>query len=452
MTTFSLSPEPIAAAKPALASPDLAHRVSRWCMIAAIITVITVGASWGIWILIRIGTAEKFTGVSVQEINAHGQAQVYGWVGLFIMGVAYRIFPGVWMTRLVRPRLAVVATIAMIAGILLRSIGMPLAAVTEHGICLTTAGCALQILAGAIFVSQMFSTYRHSLARRNASNLFLMTGFFWFLAMMLLDAWHTHATLIAPTRDALLWQIATYQAPLRDMQIHGVILCMILGVSLRALPATFGVAGPSEKRARRAWKMLVAAVILEVSIFILYRFSGLHAMAALLMIPWIMLAVGVWMIAAPWKLWRLPPVQHRAGIFVRTAYAWLALSLVMLLLLPVYQAITKILFSHAYYGAIRHAITVGFASLMIMGMAQVFLGKHHQHDAKPLWIPFLLVNVGCALRVSMQTLTDFHPIFFSLVGISGVLEVTGLILWGRVMVREMSDRRDPQPARPGVTA
>ena len=41
----------------------------------------------------------------------------------------------------------------------------------------------------------------------------------------------------------------------------------------------------------------------------------------------------------------------------------------MLLMLPVYQTATGIKFSHAYYGAIRHAITVGFISLMIMGMA-----------------------------------------------------------------------------------
>ena len=56
------------------------------------------------------------------------------------------------------------------------------------------------------------------------------------------------------------------------------------------------------------------------------------------------------------------------------------LSLAMLVLLPAYQsallpwlapdsAAARIGFSHAYYGAIRHAITVGFVSLMIVGVA-----------------------------------------------------------------------------------
>jgi hypothetical protein len=35
----------------------------------------------------------------------------------------------------------------------------------------------------------------------------------------------------------------------------------------------------------------------------------------------------------------------------------------------VYLAATHTPFSHAYYGSIRHAITVGFASQMIMGVA-----------------------------------------------------------------------------------
>jgi hypothetical protein len=52
----------------------------------------------------------------------------------------------------------------------------------------------------------------------------------------------------------------------------------------------------------------------------------------------------------------------------------------MLVALPFYQlgvvaklapdsAAAHIGFSHAYYGAVRHAITVGFISLMIVGVA-----------------------------------------------------------------------------------
>jgi len=46
-----------------------------------------------------------------------------------------------------------------------------------------------------------------------------------------------------------------------------------------------------------------------------------------------------------------------------------------------------------------------------------------------LWLPFLLINLGCLLRVGFQIGTDWHPLFFKLVGVSGMLEWTGLAIW-----------------------
>jgi hypothetical protein len=186
--------------------------------------------------------------------------------------------------------------------------------------------------------------------------------------------------------------------------------------------------------------ILVTAVMLEIVIFLAYRYSGTHAIAALLMAPWIMLATGSWMVAAPFKLWRRPPARERSVKIVRAAYAWLAVSMVLLLLLPVHQLVSGIPFSHAYYGAIRHAITVGFVSLMIMGMAAKVVPTLNGRDTRgmsALWGPFLLVNVGCFLRVSLQALTDLDHRFFAFVGVSGVLEVSGLAWWGAGLARIM---------------
>ena len=71
----------------------------RYCA-AGIATVLTVGAAWGVWLLFQVGIAGRFTGVSLQDVNAHGQAQIDGWVGLFIMGFALQMFPPVWHARL----------------------------------------------------------------------------------------------------------------------------------------------------------------------------------------------------------------------------------------------------------------------------------------------------------------------------------------------------------------
>src|SRR5262249_40366434 len=147
---------------------------------------------------------------------------------------------------------------------------------------------------------------------------------------------------------------------------------------------------------------------------------------------------------AGWHIFSPAREPDRSLKFLRTAYAWLFLSLGMLVLLPAYQhgllallapdsTAARLGFSHAYYGAIRHAITVGFVSLMIVGVAAKVVPTLNGVDVRalrPLWLPFLLINTGCAARVVGQTLTDFTSASFPFAGVSGLLEVTGLGLWG----------------------
>jgi hypothetical protein len=64
--------------------------------------------------------------------------------------------------------------------------------------------------------------------------------------------------------------------------------------------------------------------------------------------------------------------------------------------------------------------------------------------------PFLLPNAGGTLRVVAQTLTDFTPHAFPAAGVSGLLEVTGLALWGGHLWAVMAGRARaaaPHPVR-----
>jgi len=58
----------------------------------------------------------------------------------------------------------------------------------------------------------------------------------------------------------------------------------------------------------------------------------------------------------------------------------------------------------------------------------------------PLRGTFWLLNTGCLLRVVLQSLTDVHPVFFRLVGISGVVELSALTLWSVHVVHLMRQR------------
>src|SRR5262249_56908410 len=101
-----------------------ADRFSRRYFLGGILVALTAGASWGAWLLWTIALGGSFQGIPISSINAHGEAQIFGWVGLFIMGFAYQAFPRLWHTSLAAPRLAAWAFALMIAGLIVRTIGI----------------------------------------------------------------------------------------------------------------------------------------------------------------------------------------------------------------------------------------------------------------------------------------------------------------------------------------
>lgn len=425
---------------PAPAGPSIADAIYRRYFIGGILLTLTAGATWGAWMLWTIALSGSFRGVSVHTVNAHGEAQIFGWVGLFIMGFAYQAFPRMWQRPLAAPHLAGWAFILMVVGLITRTIGTGAAEAWSLAVPLAMLGASLEVAAVLIFVAQIVTTFVRSDARFEPSVGFMMGALAWFVAASLMSLWHTWNTMTATNPDDLIWAISTYQSPLRDIQIHGLALFMILGVSLRMLPVLFDLPHVPDRRAWWAFGLLVAAVAGEVILFLLFRWTRHLGFAFGLLLTRALLAVGSAMIVLPWRPWRPFPVDDRSGKFVRAAFAWLAVSLVMFELLPVHRAVSGMPFSHAYFGAIRHAITVGFVSLMIMGIAAKVVPTLNGVDPRTLsrlMGPFLLVNAGCTLRVVLQSLTDWSDRVYPLLGVSGTLEVAGLAWWGFGLIQIM---------------
>jgi uncharacterized protein involved in response to NO len=408
-------------------------------ILAAIATVLTAGAAWGAWLLWQIGFAHDFTGISLHHVNAHGHAQIFGWVGLIVIGFAGQAFPPLWGCRPLSTRLALLLVIPMVSGIVLRTLGMSQPE-AEWAVPTALLGGFLETGIILIFVSRILLIFWRSNNRIEPYSAFVFTSLQFFFAQSVIGIWHMHSIMTAPDETALIAQVATWQAPLRDLQIHGFALFMIFGVHLCLFPRIFGIARISNQRAWTAYVLLLGAVLGEIGLFLAYRIIGNHVIAAFLMLPWLMLAAGCGILGWSWKFWKSFEPPDRSGKFIRTGWAWLVVSIILLLSMPVYQAASSIAFSHAYYGAIRHAITVGFISMMIMGVSARIAPNFHGCESRPLpplMAPYLLVNTGCLIRVSTQILTDWQPSYFAIIGVSGILEVLGLLLWGGHIIRLM---------------
>jgi hypothetical protein len=449
-------------------TPSLADRIYRPFFLAGIAIVLTLGAAWGAYLLLRIALAERFTAVGLHEVNAHGHAQIFGWVGLFVMGFAFQAFPRFKHTNLAYPGLAFTSGFMMLAGILVRSVGEPLVADRPWLLAPVQAAAWLEVAAIALFAGIIVATWRQSGKPLAYYDGYIASALFWFVVQAVYDALYLSATLAAIDREQLLGLVALWQGPLREIQIHGFALLMILGVSQRMFHYFYGFPAPSERLSRWLLPVLNLAIVGEVLGLILMRTRG-HAWASLWYGSSIVLAGAVIALVLNWRIFGPAKESDRSLKFMRAAYAWLFVSLAMLLLLPAYQfvllptfapeaAATQTGFSHAYYGAIRHAITVGFVSLMIVGVAAKVVPTLNGVDVRglsSLWGPFLLLNVGCSLRVFGQVTTDLTAHAFPFAGVSGCLEVAGLTLWGwhlgRLMLgwRPTEGTTDGQPLLSG---
>lgn len=430
---------------------SIADTIYRPFFKAGILVVLTLGAVWGAYLLLRIAWGGTFTAAGLHEVNAHGHAQIFGWVGLFVMGFAYQAFPRFKHTTLIHPRLALATLWMMLVGLVVRAVCQSLASSAGIAWWGAVGASVLEVAAVVIFAWLIVATWRQSGKPLAFYDYYILAALGWFVLQAVYESVYLTATLSASGSE-LVALAAMWQAPLRDAQIHGFALLMILGVSQRLFHHFYDLPQPNARLSLALLPILNLAVAGEMAGLILMRAAG-HAWAGLWYGSVLVLALATLTLVANWRIYSHAEDGDRSLKFLRVAYVWLFVSLGMLLLLPAYQAglamlapaseAAQIGFSHAYYGATRHAITVGFVSLMIVGVAAKVVPTLNGINGRALaslWGPFVLINAGCTLRVVGQTLTDFTPLAFPWAGVSGLLEVTGLALWGAHLWLVMAGR------------
>ena len=426
-------------------SPSIADTIYRPFFLAGITTVLTLGCVWGAINLWTIGVKQSFNSVDYSWVLAHGHAMVFGFVGLFIMGFAYQAFPRFKHTSLWRPRFAVLALPLMVVGIVLQTVAHLL---SPPSFTLQIFAAALQLVSIAIFAVAITMTGR-SAKRPENYDRFVYAALGWFLLAAFANPVIFKLFELPASRGELLFNLATFNIPYRDVQLLGMAVVMILGVSLRLLPHAYGLREPA-----RSWQTFLfwgvnASILGGIVFFLAGMTTGNHWLLTMQWLTAVVLLVIAIVTPFQFKLFGAVPENERdRGLkFIRAAYVWFIVATAMLVFTPLYNfgiyiplTGSHVPFSHAYFGAYRHALTVGFIMMMIVGVSSKVvptLSGVDVRNARSLWPTFLLLNIGNLTRVSFQIATDFSPAAYKVMGISGFIEVVGLTLWGYELVANM---------------
>src|SRR5262245_5087499 len=162
---------------------------------AGIAVVLTLGAVWGAYLLLRIGLSGTFTAAGIHEVNAHGHAQIFGWVGLFVMGFAYQAFPRFKHADLAYPRLAFATFWLMLFGLVVRSVCEPLAA-SAGWLWWPAVGAAVaEVVAIGLFAGVIVATWRGSGKPLAFYDYYIASALFWFVVQAVYESVYLAATL-----------------------------------------------------------------------------------------------------------------------------------------------------------------------------------------------------------------------------------------------------------------
>jgi hypothetical protein len=302
------------------------------------------------------------------------------------------------------------------------------------------AACA-QLLAVAIFGLVIVQTLRQS-NKPEQYDRFLYAAIAWFLVAAIVNPIIFKLFELPLNRQELLFNLATFNIPYRDVQLLGFAVLMLLGISLRLLPQAYGFREPSRPWASFLFWGVNGSIFFGALLFIGGMTTGNHWLLTGQWLMAVVLLVAAAGTPSQYRLFGAAPESEgdRSLKFVRAAYLWLILATAMLVFAPVYNfAIympltgSHVPFSHAFFGAYRHALTVGFIMMMIVGVSLRVAGANMRHT-RSLWPVFLLLNIGNLTRVSFQIATDFYPAAYRIMGVSGFIEMVGLALWGYELV------------------
>jgi heme/copper-type cytochrome/quinol oxidase subunit 1 len=408
---------------------------------AALVFTLTGGTLFGVIALTWIAVTGSYKAPFYALTQAHGHMQTFGWVILFIMGVGYYVIPKFKMSRLRHTSLAYLSFVLMVSGIIIRGVFQPLVSNNIFGYLVALSG-HIELIATLIFTYLIFQTIKTSKEKNEFFDKYIMASVIYFIGLIIFNFILTLNLFKSNTNIV----IEPYNSMFLFITFLGFITMMILGVSARILPHFMGLAEPNSKLLNISFYLFNLGIILNVfnSYFgETFYYNRLNFISYLLIFHGMMFFImGIKLFSKPIVKLHITGVDNSYMWFIKLSYAWFAVAISMIFFGSLYQYKTGQLLPHFYIGAYRHAITVGFITTIIMGVAYrilpIFNGTN-LYSNKIMKISFWLIFFGNIARVGFQLGTGhFGDIAFRLMGISGYLELAALSLFSYNIVKTLN--------------
>lgn len=395
------------------------QRLSRLLMsyiATGLLFMLLPGTFLGVWNLLSIASERSLSSLSPAWIQAHGHAQIFGWIGTFIIGIGYYSLSKIGAIPVFAISRGYLSWVLWTAGVTLRwtanislwhwRILLPLSALAE--------------LTAFLIFFRTVSGHR-SAPRKGIQSwmLLVIASTVAFLFLLLFNfatcAWlgfSADSPSFPHPLDQRFLVLATWGVP----------VVAIWGFNARWLPAFMGLKPASEKGLR------ISLVVCAVGV-IASQFEYLPLAFALLLLASATATVWLNIFEHPAQPALLLGVHRSFSTFLRTAYVWLWVAATLSFCATIGDR------NGGIWGASRHALTVGFLAGMIFVIGPrilpAFSGGRRLYSPMLMLLSCTLLNLGCLLRVSSE-IPAYEGLWrgaWQVLPVSAIVEMTAVSLF-----------------------
>lgn len=383
------------------------------------------GTFLGVWNLVNISSRAAADSVSAPWIQAHGQAQFFGWIGTFILGIGFHSIPKLRRREPFAVSLALTTYVVWTTGVALRWFTN---VYQWHWRLLLPLSAALQLIAFAIFF-HCVSGHKPPIASSQKPKFEL-----W--ARIVIAATVGMALSLIANLGGTIWLAfygkdpaftSGFDARFLILTAWGFLVLFVWGFSTKWLPIFLGLR-PTHER------LLGTAAILNGLAIILAMF-GFHVPASILLLcAAAAVPIALRLAERPAQPAKTNGVHRTFPVFVRIAYGWAIIAAA----LGIWASLAP--HSSGIAGAGRHALTVGFIATMVFCVGQrvlpAFSSMRLLFSSKLMFAGLALLTAGCTLRVTAEVLAyqGYLASAWHWLPVSAVTELTAITLFAVNMI------------------
>jgi hypothetical protein len=370
--------------------------------------------------LMAISTNHGLGALPAAWMEGHGHAQMFGWIGSFILGIGFYSQPA--RSRSVM-RLPLLCFALWTSGVAMRWAANIYG---WHWRTLLPVSAGFELIAVFLFLS---AASHHKLPEAATGKEKKPPMELWMVSVLLGTSGLAAAVIfnfIECLQLAIQGGLRSFPHALDQKYLvllgWGFLVPVVWGFSARWLPAFLATAKPNAR-------IFQTALILDF-LGVLCGVTGWSKLATILVAA---SAIGIEFALhlgeQPHGLAKVQGIHPSFPFFIRMAYVWLIVAGAM----SVWAAFAD---QHGgIWGASRHALTVGFAATMVFAIGPRilphFAGVQGIFSKSLMFLSLLLLQFGCTLRVSSEPLA-YEGIFafaWKTLPISGMLELGGVLLF-----------------------